>query len=43
MIEYIVISFAGGVCGAAFGALNAFILCGLASIVGTVLTMATGS
>lgn len=41
MTHYL-IAFAGGVLGAAFGGLNAFILCGLASIIGTVITMATG-
>ena len=36
------VSFCGGILGAALGGLNAFILCGLAAIVGTTLTMVTG-
>ncbi len=47
MVEFqfihILIAFAGGIFGAAFGGLNAFILCGLASIIGTVMSMVTGN
>ncbi len=36
------LSFAGGMFGAAFGGLGAFILCGLAAIIGSAMTLATG-
>jgi len=39
---YLAASFGGGVFGAAFGALPAFVLCGLAVIVGTVIALITG-
>jgi len=39
----VLVAFCGGILGAALGGLNAFILCGLASIVGTILTMVTGN
>ncbi|MFH1941992.1 MAG: hypothetical protein ABIL68_07780, partial [bacterium] len=38
----LIVAFGGGILGAAFGGLNAFILCGLASIVGTIMTMVSG-
>lgn len=38
----LLVSFCGGILGAALGGLNAFILCGLAAIVGITLTMVTG-
>jgi hypothetical protein len=40
---HLLIALGGGILGAAFGALNAFILCGLASIIGTVISMVTGN
>jgi hypothetical protein len=36
------LSFCGGIFGAAFGGLNSFILCGVSVIVGTAIFMATG-
>ena len=39
---YLAASFGGGILGAAFGALPAFILCGLAITAGSVITLITG-
>jgi len=39
---YLAIAFAGGVAGAAYGALPMFCLCGLSAIIGAVITLVTG-
>ena len=39
---YLLVSFGGGILGAAFGGLNMFILCGLSAIIGTAIFMITG-
>ena len=41
-ILHMLVAFCGGVLGAALGGLNAFILCGLAAVVGTLLTIIMG-
>jgi hypothetical protein len=38
----LLISFAGGIFGAGFGAMNAFMLCGFSAVVGSVITMISG-
>ncbi len=39
---YLVVAFAGGIFGAALGGLPVFILCGIAAVVGAVVTVTTG-
>lgn len=40
--SYLIAAFGGGIIGAAFGPLPAFILCGLAAIIGAAITLITG-
>ncbi len=41
-ITYLIFAFAGGIIGASLGGLNAFVLCGVSCVVGTVYGMITG-
>ncbi len=41
-ITYLILAFAGGIIGASLGGLNAFVLCGISCVVGTVYGMITG-
>lgn len=40
--NYLIAAFGGGIIGAAFGPLPAFILCGLSAIIGAAITLVTG-
>ena len=35
-LTYLLFAFAGGIIGACFGGLNAFVLCGVSAVIGTV-------
>lgn len=39
---YLLLAFAGGIVGAAFGGLNVFILCGVSAVIGTIHALTTG-
>lgn len=41
-ITYLLLAFAGGIAGAAFGALPNFIFCGFLAIIGAIITQSTG-
>ncbi|MDN5202356.1 hypothetical protein QQ008_13300 [Fulvivirgaceae bacterium BMA10] len=41
-ITYLILAFCGGMIGTSLGGLNAFVLCGLSAVIGTVYAMITG-